>query len=524
MKEHWKILLWMLAGLLTGVALQLFSEGRPEAGLALRAEQDHALIREASALARKSGLAPQTRLWAVVRDKGGPDEARSPVRAQQDLDAVVAEVGIGDVLFFEVGETAEEARRNPKPLSVVLAENSARRWWVDVFGFGAELFLALLKMLIVPLVLTSIVSGVAGVSGGRELRRLGLRTFGYYVATSLLAIFVGLSLVNLIQPGVGVQLGLPYDPAFAGQRSENFLQVLQRMIPTNLFQALGSNGDMLQVIFFGLLFGACITLAPDPHRTRMREFFDAAFGVMMKLAELVLKLLPYGVFCLIASKVAETGFGVFAALGWYMLTVVLALLVHACLTLPLVLRFLARVSPWRWARAMSPALFTAFSTSSSGMTLPVTLESVEKRGGVSNRTSSFVLPLGATINMDGTALYECVGVLFLAQYYAGIGAHSLGFGDQCMVVLLALLASVGAAAIPSAGLVMMLTILSAMRLPLEGAFWLLAVDRPLDMLRTTVNVWSDTCGCAFVARGEGEALLGEGGADPGGGLRPDPRP
>ncbi|MEO0652619.1 MAG: dicarboxylate/amino acid:cation symporter, partial [Planctomycetota bacterium] len=181
-----------------------------------------------------------------------------------------------------------------------------------------------------------------------------------------------------------------------------------------------------------------------------------------------------------------------------------ALVIHCAVTLPLLLKFVGGISPLGWLRAMSPALMTAFSTSSSSMTLPVSLETVEKHGKVSNRITSFTLPLGATINMDGTALYECIGVVFLAQYYATAGAEPLTLAQQGLIVVLALMASIGAAGIPSAGLVMMLTILAALKLPVEGAALLLAVDRPLDMLRTMTNVWSDSCGAAIIARSEGE--------------------
>jgi proton glutamate symport protein len=233
--------------------------------------------------------------------------------------------------------------------------------------------------------------------------------------------------------------------------------------------------------------------------------------VMMKMAGWVLSLIPYGVFVLLVKVVGETGFGLFKPLGLYMAVVAGGLLFHAVITLPALLK-LGGVSPLGWFKAMGPALMTAFSTSSSSMTLPVSLDTVERRGRVSNKTTSFVLPLGATINMDGTALYECVGVIFLAQYYQGVSDFPLTLGVQVQVVLMALLASVGAAGIPSAGLVMMLTILGTLGLPVEGAALLLAVDRPLDMLRTVVNVWSDSCGAALVARSEGETPLLEAGA------------
>ncbi|MEZ5974337.1 MAG: dicarboxylate/amino acid:cation symporter [Planctomycetota bacterium] len=260
---------------------------------------------------------------------------------------------------------------------------------------------------------------------------------------------------------------------------------------------------MLAIIFFALLLGLAITRSDEPHRTRMQEWFESLNVIMMKLAAGVLHLLPYGVFALMVKVVAGTGFAPFKALLVYMLTVTAALVLHACVTLPLILRFIGRLNPLLWFKAMQPALLTAFSTSSSSMTLPVTMETVQTRGRVSKKVGSFTLPLGATINMDGTALYECIGVIFLAQYYATVGGAPLTMGDQGLIVVLALLASIGAAGIPSAGLVMMLTILSALHLPTEGAMLLLAVDRPLDMLRTVVNVWSDSCGAAVVARSEG---------------------
>jgi len=315
-------------------------------------------------------------------------------------------------------------------------------------------------------------------------------------------------LVNLIQPGTGARLGISTDASF-GERSENWLDILRRMVPENVFESFTGNGNMLQVIFFSLLFGFFITKTPEKPKQFMLDLFGGAFEVVMRMASWVMLLVPYGVFCLLVKVVGETGFDVFRPLGAYMLTVMLALIIHSCVVLPLLLKTVGKISPLKWVRAMSPALMTAFSTSSSSMTLPTTLNTLEKRGGVSNRTSSFVAPLGATVNMDGTALYECIGVVFLAQYYASAGDFELTFGAQVTVVMSAFLASVGAAGIPSAGLVMMLTILSALKLPLEGAALLLAVDRPLDMCRTVVNVWSDTVGSAIVASREGETGLAE---------------
>ncbi len=388
-----------------------------------------------------------------------------------------------------------------------LQDGCERDAWLAPFRLGANVFMNLLRMLIVPLILTSIVSGVAGLSGGREFGRLGAKTFGWYVLTSLLAIATGLVVINLTQPGVGAALPLAIPENYEGAVGRSFADILERMVPENVFGAFSDNGLLLQVIFFALLVGFFIGRLAEPHRGRMLGLFESGFELMMKVAEWVLKLIPYGVFVLMVKVVGETGLTAFKPLLYYMLIVFCALMFHAAVVLPLLLRVLGGVSPLAWFRAMAPALMTAFSTSSSSVTLPVTLETVEKRGGVPNKISSFTLPLGATINMDGTALYECVGVIFLSQFYASAGGFELGFGEQIYVVVAALMASIGAAGIPSAGLVMMTAILAGLGLPVEGAILLLAIDRPLDMLRTVVNVWSDTCAAAAVARSEGHPVL-----------------
>ncbi|MBT7457934.1 MAG: dicarboxylate/amino acid:cation symporter, partial [Gemmatimonadetes bacterium] len=264
-----------------------------------------------------------------------------------------------------------------------------------------------------------------------------------------------------------------------------------------------AEGNMLQIIVFALLFGTFITRLPEAQRKPLESIFTSAFAVMMKLTHFILSFAPLGIFALVGRTVARTGIDVFAGLGIYALTVLLGLLIHACVTLPILLSVLGRLRPHIHAQAMSPALLTAFSTSSSSATLPLTLDCLENRAGVSNRVTSFVAPLGATVNMDGTALYECVAALFIAQAY-GV---ELSILQQGLVVVTALLASIGAAGIPMAGLVMISVILTAVGLPLEGVGLILAVDRVLDMCRTTVNVWSDTCGAALIARSEGEKGL-----------------
>lgn len=365
-------------------------------------------------------------------------------------------------------------------------------------AFFSDIFLKLLRMVIVPLVMTSIVSGMVGIGAG-QVGRLGLKTFGYYISTSLLAILTGLFIVNLVGPGTGADVSLHAEVARVEAAEGALSDVLRRMVPDNVFSAM-AGGEILPLIFFCILLGLFITRLREEHREPLARLFKAGFEVMMKITRFVMLLAPVGVWGILTKIVAETGFSAFKPLGLYALCVLAGLAVHAFVTLPLILRLVAKKRPLRLFRAQSPALMTAFSTASSSATLPLTMDCIENRAGVSNKTSSFVLPLGATINMDGTALYECVAVMFIAQAY-GV---ELSMTQQMTVVVTALLASIGAAAIPMAGLVMMTIVLTAVGLPLEGVGLILAVDRPLDMCRTTVNVWSDSCGTAAIAVLEGE--------------------
>jgi len=511
---HWIILACMAGGVLVGGLIQTFTEG--PGWLGARLEDGPAGV---TVLSVQQKLLPQGReeiealaagdiLTVLVLDRGvAGRERRFVIQDVAGLSATLSEVGYGMVASVERREGP------PSTVTIALDPTSWRTALIQPFRFVAELFLRLLNMLVVPIILTSIISGVAGLGSGSDFGRLGSRTFIYYVTTSLLAATLGLVLVNLIRPGIGAELGLSLQAEF-GTREESLWGILKRMIPENVFSAFIDNSEMLSVIFFAILFGFFITRSSPESRDVMTRFFQSAFEVVLRLARGVMLTIPIGVFCLLVKVVAETGFGVFGPLAIYMLTVFLALVIHAGVVLPTLLWAVGRVNPFRWAHAMSPALMTAFSTSSSSMTLPVTLETIEERGKVSNRVTSFVAPLGSTVNMDGTALYECIGVIFLAQYYASAGDFHLGATEQITVVIAALLASIGAAGIPSAGIVMMLTILSVLKLPLEGAALILAVDRPLDMCRTVVNVWSDTCGTAIIAAREGETPVGRGAQAP----------
>jgi proton glutamate symport protein len=384
-----------------------------------------------------------------------------------------------------------------------------------MFDFIGTLFLNALKMIIVPLIVSSIMVGIASVGGTHGLARLGSKTIIYYMATSLFAILIGLLLVNLFAPGIidgqpaNQVLGLSEQHAAEASQKigekgvSDIAGVFLSMIPANIIAA-AANGQMLGIIFFSILFGFFMTRIEESYAEAQYNFWNGLFQIMMKITDLVMKFAPIGVFALVAKVIAgidTSGLDELAqTLGMFFLTVLLALAAHTFIVLPLLLKFVGRVKPIKQYRAMAPAMLTAFSTASSSATLPLTMECVEKNAGVSNRTSSFVLPLGATVNMDGTALYECVAAMFIAQAY-GI---ELGFATQFTIVLVALLTSIGVAGIPAASLVAITIILTTIGLPIEAVGLILAVDRILDMFRTSVNVFSDSCGAVIIARSEGE--------------------
>lgn len=370
--------------------------------------------------------------------------------------------------------------------------------------YVGDLFLRLLKMVTIPLIVTSLVSGVAGLGSTSRLGSMFGKTLLYYVTTSMLAITTGIFMVNLVRPGIGADLPGGGEAQVAeGEQSlaSIFTGLLDSMIPPNPIQAL-AEAEFLSIITFSILIGIFIIRVGGESGATLQRFFNAGFDVTMGITMFIIHLAPVGVFAFMLYATATQGVDIFKTLAWYMLTVFLGLVFHAAIILPLIVRVIGNRAPWQYAQAVSPALMTAFSTASSNGTLPLTINCVETRAGISNRISSFVLPLGATVNMDGTALYEAVAVLFIAQATPGF---AMTLEAQIVVAITALLASVGAAGIPHAGLVMMAIVLQAVGLPLEAQGVIIAVDRILDMCRTSVNVWSDACGCAVVARFEGNA-------------------
>lgn len=372
--------------------------------------------------------------------------------------------------------------------------------WVEWIG---EVFLRGLKMIIIPIILTSIISAIANIGSAGNIGRLGLKTIIYYITTSILAILTGLVLVNLIKPGEGAELGLIIDVEGFALEEKSIGQTFIEMIPVNIFRAI-VEGKMLSIILFAFLFGFVITQINNKQKETLTDFFNAAFEAMMKLTMIIIKIAPLGIFGIIAGVVAQTDNPAELALsmGGYMITVIVGLTIHCFITLPLIQLLLAKVNPLKHFQAVSTPLLTAFSTSSTMATLPLTLDAVEHNDGVSRKITGFTLPLGATVNMDGTALYECVAAVFIAQAYG----LDLSLTQQALVVITALLASIGAAGVPMAGMVMITIILSAIGLPLEAIGLIISVDRILDMFRTATNVWSDTTGALVVARMEGEVF------------------
>jgi proton glutamate symport protein len=383
---------------------------------------------------------------------------------------------------------------------------------LSVYEFVGQLFLNALKMLIVPLIASSIAIGVAGLGNTDSLGTMGLKTATFYLLTISAAIFVGLLIVNLVQPGIvdgqpaGDLLALTkstedVEARIAGRGLGEIPRILLNAVPQNIIAAAAAN-EMLALIFFSALFGYFMSQIDHVLADTMYRLTNGVFETMILITLWVMKFAPYGVFGLVAAVVAKTGFSAAGPLVTFSLSVVAALAVHTFITLPAFVRFIGRVSPLRLFQAVAPALLTAFSTASSSATLPINMNSLERRAGVPVKYTSFVLPLGATINMNGTALYECMAAMFIAQAYG----LQLSFTTQFLICIIALITSIGVAAVPSASLVAIAIILTAIGLPIEALGVLLVFDRILDMLRTTTNVFGDACCAVIVARLHGEEL------------------
>ena len=381
------------------------------------------------------------------------------------------------------------------------------------FDLLGTMFINLLKMIIVPLILASVITGVAALGSGPDIGRLGSKTLGFYVLTTLLAVLIALFLVNLIEPGVsngepvGDKLALSADAAqvtegVKSRADASVLDTIKGIVPPNIVEA-AANTKLLALVFFAVIFGFFLARIDPPHQGTVMSFWQGIFQVMMRVTGWVMTLAPIGVFALIAKVVAVSGFSGAGPLLLFAGCVVAGLAIYGFVALPILLAVAARVNPWKLYPAMAPALLTAFSTASSSATLPLSLNCLEKRAGVSERIAGFVMPLGASVNHAGSALYECAAAMFIAQAY---GLH-LDFSTQFTVVILALITSMGIAGIPAASLVGIAIILAAVGLPAEAIGVLLVFDRLLDMCRTAINVLADAACTVIVARLEGETQV-----------------
>ena len=386
--------------------------------------------------------------------------------------------------------------------------------WFSIYDFVGRIFINALKMLIVPLIVSSIIVGIAGIAKSGRLGMLGVKTVGFYLMTTMLAVLMGLLLVNLVDPGLDSD-GNPVRDVLALEAQEidvrarvaegslsDLTELFVRMVPENIVDS-AARMDMLGLIFFSLLFGFFMARSQHSAAETMYNFWEGVFEIMMKITALIMMFAPIGVFGLVAKVVAQTGFDAAQPLLIFAATTAAALLLHLFVTISALLKVFGRVSPIKMLKAMSPALLTAFSTASSMATLPVTLRCVRENVGVSQRTTSFVLPLGATVNMNGTALYECVAAMFIAQAYG----LELTFGVQFIIVVTALVTSIGVAGVPAASMVAIGIILTAIGLPLEALGVLFVFDRLLDMMRTSINIYGDAVCAVIVARLEGEKDL-----------------
>ena len=418
------------------------------------------------------------------------------------------------VLAFSIGLTANlvtEGDTGEKPDWFVFTLEGSR--------FVGTLFLNGLKMVVIPLIMTSIICGVAKIGGERDFGRLGLKTMLFYGLTGMLAVCIGLACVNLIEPGqvteelrdqmlenksAGHSAKIEGAIAQADKGWRSIVEIFHRMVPVNLFKA-AVDGQLLGLIFFSLLFGFFITKLPEKARAIQFGFWESLNSLILSITNFIISFAPYGVFGLVTPTLMKVGIETLSVMGTFALTVALGLLIHSLVVLPLLLRLFAKINFIDHYRAMTPALLTAFSTASSSATLPLTMECVTKRAGVSKKIGSFTLPLGATMNMDGTALFECIVVVFLAQLF-GV---EMGWVTQMTVVLMALVTSIGVAGIPSASLVAIIVILQAVGFDEEsiaiGVGIVYVVDRILDMTRTAVNVLGDSCAAAIIGKSEGES-------------------
>jgi len=390
---------------------------------------------------------------------------------------------------------------------ILLCKLAPYERWSPYIKWAGDIFLRGLRMIVIPLVFTSIALGVAGMGNSAALGRIAGKTILYYICTTAIAAAIGLTLVNIVKPGVGANLNLAEKVSTVGNGEMSFVDEIVSIVPSNIFESM-AKGDLLPIIFFAVIFGFFMNKVEERHNQTLSNLFTAIYEVIMKITFFLIRLAPIGVFSIVANVVGKQAdnpqalLSMAGSLGVFVLVVWGGLLIQGGIVLPTLVRVLGKQNPWRHISKMSTVLLTAFSTCSSGAALPINIRDSQEKCGISNKIASFVLPLGSTINMNGTALYECVTAIFIAQAY-GI---DLSLAQQIMIIFTALLAAIGTAGIPMAGMVMLTIVLSAVGLPLEGIGMVLAVEQLCDMPRTCINTYGDSCGAVIIAHSEGEQL------------------
>ena len=390
---------------------------------------------------------------------------------------------------------------------ILLCKLAPYEQWSPYIKWAGDIFLRGLRMIVIPLVFTSIALGVAGMGNSAALGRIAGKTLLYYVCTTAIAATIGLTLVNIVKPGVGASLNLAEKVSSVGNGEMSFVDEIVSIVPSNIFESM-AKGDLLPIIFFAVIFGFFMNKVDERHTQTLTNLFSAIYEVIMKITFFLIRLAPIGVFSIVACVVGKQAdnpqalLSMAGSLGVFVLVVWGGLLIQGGIVLPTLVRVLGKQNPWRHISKMSTVLLTAFSTCSSGAALPINIRDSQEKCGISNKIASFVLPLGSTINMNGTALYECVTAIFIAQAY-GI---DLSLAQQIMIIFTALLAAIGTAGIPMAGMVMLTIVLTAVGLPLEGIGLVLAVEQLCDMPRTCINTYGDSCGAVIIAHSEGEQL------------------
>ena len=513
---HWQILLGMLLGLLFGVAATYLGYTNDKGTLIFTPEKvgkevvSNVLDMEVKDLS--TGKKRVLKVLLQSSDSSVIQQANyyNTINISPETEGEIDLIKPSDVSKYKFLKL-----KSPLPeQAVVKPESSFVKNWIKPFG---TIFINLLKLIAIPLIIASLIKGVSDLKDISKLSAMGGRTIGLYILTTLIAVTIGLLIVNLFQPGnsISEETRTELVENFSGdaqkkiaaaeeQKGQGPLQALEDLVPSNIFKAMMDNGKMLQVIFFVVFFGIGLILIPPDKAKPVKDFFDSLNEVVLKLIDLIMLAAPYGVFALLAALVVESPSGdLFIALLQYALCVAGGLGLMVFLVHPMLVKTFAKKNYGFFFNGIAPAQLLAFSTSSSAATLPVTMERVEEHLGVEKEVSSFVLPVGATINMDGTSLYQAVAAVFIAQAF-GI---DLTLGDQLTIVMTATLASIGSAAVPGAGMVMLVIVLGAIGVPEFGLALIFAVDRPLDMCRTVVNVTGDATVAMLVAKSVGK--LGE---------------